>query len=144
MANLIDKSALVAEIKKWISGWTERLNNTNPSNPSFFEGGIAVGKHILSFIDTLEVKEVDLEKEIKKIQRDYKTIDEYEGYFATIYASDIELIAKHFFELGLRSTITEEDCKLIWNISDEIPCMVEEDFFKELLKRYKAQKGEEV
>lgn len=51
--------------------------------------------------------------------------------------------AKHFFELGLRSTITEEDCKLIWNIGDEIPNMPEEKFFKELLKRYKTQKGEE-
>ena len=60
MEQYISKAAVVAEIEKWISGWTERLNNTNPSNPSFFEGGIEVGKHILSFLDTLEVKEVDL------------------------------------------------------------------------------------
>ena len=37
--------------------------------------------------------------------------------------------------------LTEEDMKLIWNIGDEIPYMPEEDFFKELLKRFKAQKG---
>lgn len=58
---------------------------------------------ILSFINTLEVKKVDLEKEIKEVQRNYKTIDEYEGYPAHIYSSDIELIAIHFFKLGLKA-----------------------------------------
>lgn len=57
---------------------------------------------------------------------------------------EILKFAKHFFELGLCNTITEEDCKLIWNIGDEIPNMPEEEFFKELLRRYKAQKGEEL
>jgi hypothetical protein len=48
-------------------------------------------------------KEVYLDSEIKNIQKQYKTIDEYDGYPATIYASGIERIARHFFELGLKA-----------------------------------------
>ena len=51
--------------------------------------------------ENLKVREVDLDKEIKKVQRKYKTIEEYEGYPCTMYANNIECIAKHFFELGL-------------------------------------------
>ena len=40
----------------------------------------------------------DLEEEIKKIQRRYKTIEEYDGQYAPLYASDIEHIARHFAE----------------------------------------------
>jgi len=40
--------------------------------------------------------------------------------------------------------LTWEDIKLIWTIGDEIPYMPEEDFFKELLKRFKALKGDKV
>jgi hypothetical protein len=46
---------------------------------------------------------VDLKKEIKEVQRKYKTIEEYEGYPCTMYANDIEWIAKYFFELGLKA-----------------------------------------
>lgn len=45
-----------------------------------------------------------LEQEIKKVQRKYKTIDEYNGYPTTIYSNDIEFIARHFFELGLNES----------------------------------------
>lgn len=37
-----------------------------------------------------------LEEEIKKMQRHYKTIEEYDGQYAPLYASDIEHIARHF------------------------------------------------
>lgn len=97
MTQYIDKSALVAEIEKWISGWTERLS-TNPSNSSFFEGGIEVGKYILSFIDTPEVKEVDLEEEIctffSKNPIPYEHITDWPL---------LKNCAIHFFELGLKA-----------------------------------------
>ena len=121
MAHLIDKSALVAEI--------ERLRE---EKGTFYASDVLY--NLEDFLDTLEVKEVDLKKEIAS---QYES--NYEDYLTYEEFADI---AKHFFELGLLSTITEEDCKLIWNISDKIPCMREEEFFKELLKRYKAQKGE--
>ena len=63
---------------------------------------------IKDFLDTLEVKEVDLEKEIKEVQREYKTIEEYEGYPCTMYANDIEWIARHFFELGMQVSNKEQ------------------------------------
>ena len=50
----------------------------------------------------MKEKEVDLEEEIKEVQHDYKTIEEYEGYPCTMYANDIEWIARHFFELGMQ------------------------------------------
>lgn len=55
------------------------------------------------WLDGLDVKEVDLEKEIQEVQRNYKTIEEYKSYPCTMYADDIEWIAKHFFELGLKA-----------------------------------------
>jgi uncharacterized protein YbaR (Trm112 family) len=148
---LIDKDALVSEIERRLNYRINSLKAIN--NGTFWKEGQSEDEfnesltrcafnavknelfELKCFTDTLEVKEVDLEKEVDKILEendwDYDEMDFYD-------------IAKHFFELGLRSTITEEDCKLIWNIGDEIPNMPEEEFFKELLKRYKAKKGEEV
>ena len=92
MVNLIDKDALVAEIERR-KKYYENIQMIKP----VYENNIEDFNELLSFIDTLEVKEVDL---------------------------------------------TEEDMKLVWNLGDEIPTMSEEEFFKELLRRYKAQKGE--
>lgn len=128
MTQYIDKDALVAEIEK-------ELNTTKKYSTEYVNGKKYALKKILSFLDTIEVKEVDLEKEIDFVE------DKYHGFYS-LSRADIIDVAKHFFELGLLSTITEEDCKLIWNIGDDLPYMPEEEFFKELLKRYKAQKGE--
>lgn len=86
---LIDKDALVAEIERrneesWLGHYTK-------------EKGIVfdITDDILSFIDTLEVKEIDLEKEIEK-------------YLSTYWPKEKELhpflghMAKHFFELGMQ------------------------------------------
>ena len=111
MSHLIDKSALVAEIKKRKAinerAYMQAFLNSNDKRDSF---GYKVQEdnNILSSLNTLEVKEVDLESEIKKIQKEYKTIDEYDGYPATIYANGIERIAKYFFELGLKAQKSEE------------------------------------
>ena len=51
----------------------------------------------------MKANEVDLEEEIKEVQRNYKTIEEYKGYPCTMYANSIEWIARHFFELGLKA-----------------------------------------
>jgi uncharacterized protein YbaR (Trm112 family) len=122
---LIDKDALVAEIEKLQAIW-------DGMDSDYCKGQRLAYSDILSFLNTLEVKEVGLDFE----QELYKAFGQVKDFTLGMR------IAKHFFEFGLRSTITEEDCKLIWNIGDEIPNMPEEEFFKELLKRYKAQKGE--
>lgn len=128
MAHYIDKDALVVEI--------ERIKKEECPIDTY-EGKIKLFyfERFLSFIKSLEVKEVNLEKEIKSYFKGF-------GKFPSVGIDDCIDIAKHFFELGLRSTITEEDCKLIWNIGDDIPYMPEEEFFKELLRRYKIKKGE--
>ena len=66
--------------------------------------GVELLEKLFNKIDSLEVKEVDIEKEIKEVQRNYKTIEEYEGYPCTMYANNIEWIAKHFFELGFKTS----------------------------------------
>ena len=66
MTHLIDKDAIVAEIK-------ERINRDNENAASYSDGSEhdylcrvkeAVYKDLLSFLDTLEVKENDLMEEI--------------------------------------------------------------------------------
>lgn len=88
MAHLIDKDALVAEITK--------RKKRNVLNEGAFEEDI----DILSFINTLEVKDVDLEKEIEEVKHNYKVDD---NRHTSICSADIEWLANHFFELGLRA-----------------------------------------
>ena len=88
MAHLIDKDALVAEITK--------RKKRNVLNEGAFEEDI----DILSFINTLEVKEVDLEKEIDK-ELDRNWYGEY------INLDKFRESANHFFELGLKAQKVE-------------------------------------
>lgn len=95
---LIDKDALVAEIEKKINeinldsieDWRYRLQR---------EHDIEVMKNVLSIINTLEVKEVDLEKECFKYfeDNDLCVHDDYIKF------------ARYFFELGLKAQITQEE-----------------------------------
>ena len=97
MANLIDKSALVAEIERRINeinldsieDWRYRLQR---------EHDIEVMKNILSLIDTLEVKEVDLEKEYKDL------VEEDPVYNKLVNGIVGKAIAKRFFELGITAS----------------------------------------
>ena len=87
---LIDKVAVVAEIERrrdesWLGEYTK-------------EKGIIfdITDEILSFIDTLEVKEVDIKEESYNI---------FKHRFLFLIDSNEEayLFAKHFFELGLKT-----------------------------------------
>lgn len=70
MKHYIDKDALAAEIERLISNGEVKLHESLESNDD--ESYVAWAEHIatcikvLSLLDTLEVKEVDLEKEIDK------------------------------------------------------------------------------
>lgn len=95
MAQYIDKAAVVAEIKRKINeinldsieDWRYRLQR---------EHDIEVMKNILSLIDTLEVKEVDLCKEEERIWKDFNMAE------CRLSKNDLEKISKYFFELGLK------------------------------------------
>ncbi len=90
---LIDKAAVVAEI--------ERLQTcTMDKNMNFYSEAAEGEYHALSnfesFLNTLEVKEVDLEKE-------YKDFVEEDPVFNKLVNSIVgKAIAKHFYELGLK------------------------------------------
>ena len=78
---LIDKGALVAEI--------ERRRRYHLDLTEYNSGYKNALIDILSFLDTLEVKEVDLEKELKHLIGNVGQCD--------------RKLAKYFFELGLKT-----------------------------------------
>lgn len=98
MAHLIDKDALVAKIEKLM--YAANLEADIASTGDCFDENIAEAKYqlykyILDIINSLEVKEVDLEKEIdENYQKDTSTLKTKKRYAE---------IAKHFFELGLKA-----------------------------------------
>ena len=106
---LIDKDALVAEI--------ERRYETNliGAHSAFKNGKIEALREVKDLLNTLEVKEVDLEKAIDDyiythdgrkrmaLELDWKCCN------LTLKGGDeIIKFAKHFFELGLKAKKGEE------------------------------------
>ncbi len=104
---LIGKSALVAEI--------EKLKDEAKIYPSYFGcGRLSICKELMNFLDTLEVKEVNLNN---GIQLTWEDIRELYIIFAEVDV-DIEL------------------CKTADIQAETI------GYYQEVLKRFKAQKGE--
>lgn len=106
---LIDKDAVITKIEK-------RIKNLHPKGGQ----GMVVTKilkdhyeDLLSFIDTLDVKEVDLEKEIDKFYGMYRdkngvTHDMQDNEICLDWKENCNYhfqieFAKHFFELGLKA-----------------------------------------
>lgn len=65
MTHLIDKDALVAEIKR-LQGVLQDPAMNRESMQDYVHGGNKIIKEILSFINTLEVKEVEIATEQKE------------------------------------------------------------------------------
>ena len=88
MPQYISKDALVAEIEKMIY-------EAYP-NSEWNHGYVTSCEKILYFLNTLEVKGVDLQKEIGK----YLDVNNIE------YGFQVKLFdfARHFFELGIKAT----------------------------------------
>ena len=115
MAHLIDKDALIAEIKRRINGinldtiedWRYRLQ---------WEHDIEVMKNILSFIGTLEVKEVDFEKESELIANGIMISVQSNKYGTNIYNTErndfnhyhLQMAARKGIELGIKVAQKEE------------------------------------
>lgn len=90
---LIDKDALVAEIERRQKIHFNDYHIIGNNSPADY-GACNALTQILAFIDTLEVKEVNLEKEV------HKFIDKEELH---LRLWDVDRIARHFFELGLKA-----------------------------------------
>ena len=96
MKQYIPKAAVVAEIERRIKQFVNEINTLlkNSDNTKELRSRIIMCKEVLSFINTLEVKEVDLEKEIEKCLKRHSML--------AVGKKDFTDIAKHFFELGLK------------------------------------------
>ena len=106
---LIDTDALVAEIEKLMDGLSDFL----PDASKVENGTITISeackldKYIAlesfrNYIDTFEVKEVDLKEEIEKIWKPRFSLGWDDKSLLSISYKGFEVIAKHFFELGIQ------------------------------------------
>ena len=105
MEDYISKSALVAEIERRILNYTKRYDELAKYEvwitAKEIEHRIQGLKEALSIINTIEVKEVDLEKEI-----DFAMPSKYcwSGDGEAVYSKEqMRNFAKYFFELGLKT-----------------------------------------
>ena len=97
---LIDKEKVVEEIEERINRDNERAvsYSSNSEHDYLCRVKEAVYKNLLSFLDTLETKEVDLEKEFDNYTKNILACDVQYEPFTHLYNC-----AKHFFELGINS-----------------------------------------
>ena len=110
MAQYINKTDVMSEIKRI------KKNKKLKQDWHFveFDGGyLSALDDIKVFLDTLEVKEVDLEKEINNYISNNFFGSETVGFYANRTKEepndqDIALCAKHFFELGFKAQKGEQ------------------------------------
>ena len=98
---LIDKAAVVAEIEKRIKinkGCMLGLRNLD-----YYQGKVDALNDTISFLDTLEVKEVDLEKEIEEHVVDMPMSEFTHESEVDDYWDWARKEFRHFFELGLKA-----------------------------------------
>ena len=102
MKHLVDKDKIVAEIERRITENKKDIERASHKNlEDYFEGyedALALLKQ--QYLDIIEVKEVDLESEIKEVKHNYKVED---NQHVSISSADIEWLAEHFFELGIKA-----------------------------------------
>lgn len=98
MEQYINKNELVAKIEGLKSAAETML--TGKTDLSYWKAQKLVCEKLLSFLNTLETKEVDLEKEIKDYFNNQPMITRSKGVDYQLIPS-AEEIARHFYELGL-------------------------------------------
>lgn len=98
----IDKNAIIEEIERLIK-------SPILSKSENIETRIAVLEYLLSFIDTIEVKKVnlreiiteaDFNEEIRQWLQKHFEVEVYDGKGGGIAMASLVDIAEHFFELG--------------------------------------------
>jgi len=94
MANYIEKAAVVAEIEKK----KEHVTSQTP-----FAKGARYGLEVaIDAVNAIEVKEVDLEKEIKEEYLKRRCYGGRDNMLVILNEPQFNKIAKHFFELGMQ------------------------------------------
>lgn len=110
MAQYIDKAVIVMVIEKLIAKYKEisvgvdKKGNDWVDSVSMLNAKIDTLQSLLSTISSLEVKEVDLEKEIETLDSLLYDLDgvAVKGTTSYLTVEDVKDIAQHFFELGLK------------------------------------------
>lgn len=107
MEQYIPKAAVVAEIDEIVKVLQK---NCNPNPMGNIQECLAAAQIealnlIKDFLNTLETKEVDLEKEIYDVEKRFGDIDEMGGYRILIFDDEFRDILRHFFELGIKSKV---------------------------------------
>ena len=92
MEQYISKSSLIGEIKKMKGKFINQ-------DDEFSDGYHFALKLVLNFLNTLEVKEADLEKEVE----DWVKTGPHTSYPWCTIPDAIRITAEHFFELGLKA-----------------------------------------
>ena len=140
MEQYISKSALLAEIERLVNNYDKALD---------YEAAL---EDVRDFLDSIEVKEVDLEKHLKEDIED--VLFDLNGvavkgatYYLTV--EDVKDIARHFFELGLKAS---QPTTPVYGIEEALkengidPDSKEADMYREVIykiyDRLKALKGE--
>ena len=101
MAQYIEKDALVAEVERLMNRYDSEYDEDS-TEVKAAKGNVC--HEILCTIDSLEVKEVDLEKEIQRQYNVHKNPDNSIAKDCVIMTKDgFEYFAKYFFELGLKT-----------------------------------------
>ena len=98
MAQYIPKEPLVAKIERLKADALQKKGQCKRSGLERIMHQIGAYNKILSFLDTLEVKEIDWEKEVNDY---FLTINLQDG--EQITENTFRNIAKHFSELGLKA-----------------------------------------
>jgi len=95
MEQYIPKSVVLAEIK--------RLRKAHSGKHGCDEVGLNL-EYLEDFLDTLEGKEVDLKEEIDYFMaKEWEGIEEENEPFYGMIKNDLTSVAKHFFELGMKT-----------------------------------------
>lgn len=101
MEQYIIKNAVVAKIERRIK--TNKECMLGLRNLDYYQGKVDALNDTLSFLDTLEVKEVDVDKEIYDAEKRFGDIDEMGGYRILLFDDEFRDVLRHFFELGLKT-----------------------------------------
>ena len=102
MAQYIDKSILV---EKLIRRLQESLDAGGATRGVYLSERMKEDSRILSFVNALEVKEVDLEKEIAnqiRLLDGVHMFDDGKQWWKGTY-NELSYFAKYFYELGLKA-----------------------------------------
>lgn len=118
MKQYIDKSAIVKEIEKRIKEIDEIGTYLSPKG---------VLTNLLCHLSTLEVKEVDLEKEVRNfLNVNYTSVEEPDEFLTTtMQIDDMTKFAEHFYALGFsNSNPTSQNAQALIEkyISDHADC----------------------